>query len=76
MICSIPEGVRYAPRQVKVSTWPHFSARLIFASFAETKLSLSFDIKGLLKKHGTRGHSDDNSRQGRDSGYSSATSVK
>jgi hypothetical protein len=29
---------------VKVRTWPHFSARVIFANFAATKLSLSFDM--------------------------------
>jgi hypothetical protein len=34
---------------VKVRTWPHFSARVIFANFAETKLSLSFDIVCLLR---------------------------
>jgi hypothetical protein len=27
-----------------VRTWPHFSARVIFANFAATKLSLSFDM--------------------------------
>jgi len=37
-----------APRQVNVSNWPHFSSRLIFAIFAETKASLSFDIIYLL----------------------------
>jgi hypothetical protein len=31
-----------------VSTWPHFSASVIFASLASTKPSRSFDISSLL----------------------------